>query len=738
MLRKALAILSLLLLVLALDAQDDRPKVGLVLSGGSAHGLAHIGVLKVLEEQGIHVDYITGTSMGSIIGGLYAMGYTAREIEELALTQDWSELLATSVPLRDIAPSEKAYHNRYPLTVKVKDGAFRLPEGFLNSHKLDIALNQMFLPAHEIANFDDLTIPFKCVAIDIEKGEIIVLDRGYLGTAIRASMAIPSVFAPVHYEDKLLVDGGLIRNFPVEEVIDMGADIVIGVYVGSRLEEKENLKTLLDILNQSAFMMGILDSDEQKKKVDILMEPDIKDFPTFGFELADVLIREGRVAAGFAINELQELARQQKKYNIPAQVPLNHSTDVDIVETRFPLLNSPYDALAKFKYGDHMEAKVVNLEMVEDGVSRVFGTKHFDNVNYTLNSDGEGEHTLEILATPRKVNTLSGAFNFFPSSGTALILTNESRNILARPSVLYTTVRAAQNFGIKSDYFYRLGDKKDFMLSVKGKLHRYDQNLFVGETLRQRFTELQGQAFLGVGYEPNNDFLISGDVGIDGFRLKPIGRDQDDVTFYGRLDGVGKANVTVDRLDDPILPTEGFKAEIQGEAHLLFANEIDGSASRGLDIPDDQTYVSIQLKAQGAFSVTDRVTIEGNLSAGYKSSPSLIDNYRVGGLEDRDTKSISMIGLNTHQLHFYRFAKGGVSARLKIGSSLFIGVRADRISGDRIFKDVDDTSDPRVDVLGVGGYIGVDTPIGPFRVALGRNDLTSSWNTNFAFGYTFF
>ena len=146
MIKKLFSILICLCVILVSNAQDSRPKIGLVLSGGSAHGLAHIGVLKVLEEQGIHVDYITGTSMGSIIGGLYAMGYTAREIEDLALEQDWSELLATSVPLRDIAPSEKAHHNRYPLTVKVKDGTFKLPEGFLNSHKLDIALNQMFLP----------------------------------------------------------------------------------------------------------------------------------------------------------------------------------------------------------------------------------------------------------------------------------------------------------------------------------------------------------------------------------------------------------------------------------------------------------------------------------------------------------------------------------------------------------------------------------------------------------------
>jgi len=721
--RRFLIILFLFFFAISLLAQEDRPKIGLVLSGGSAHGLSHIGVLKVLEEQGIRVDYITGTSMGSIIGGLYAMGLTAREIEELATTQEWSELLATSVPLRDIAPSEKAYHNRYPLTVKVKDGGFKLPEGFLNSHKLDVALNQMFLPAHEISDFDSLTIPFRCVAVDIETGEINVLNKGFLGTAVRASMAIPSVFSPVHYEDKLLVDGGLIRNFPVEEVIAMGADIVIGVYVGSRLEEKENLKTLLDILNQSAFMMGILDSEEQKKKVNILIEPNVKDFR--------------RVAAADAIEQLQEVGRQQQQYTIPKKDRLYHSDKVHLKHTGFPFLTSPYIDLAMFKYG-LMDTKEISLESLNQGVTRIFGTKHFDNVNYTLTSDGEGEHTLDILATKRKVNTLSGAFNFFPSTSTALILTNETRNIIAEPSVLYTTVRAAQNFGVRSDYFYRLGKKKDFLFSVNAKWHRYDQNLYIEEVLIQRFKEQQGQFFIGVGYEPDNDFLISGAVGLDGFRLRPVGLNQDDIVFYGRLDGVIKTNITIDRLDDPIFPTKGFKTELQGEGHLLVGNELDGNTMGGPFISEDKSLASVQIKTQGAITVFENLVLEANLAAGYKSSPSLIDNYRVGGLEDRDTKSLSMLGLNTHQLHFDKFIKGGVAIRLEIGSSLIAGLRADYIQGDQVFRDFADTSSPMISVLGLGGFIGLETPVGPFRFAVGRNDLTTAWNTNFVFGYSFF
>ena len=166
----------LLLFSLTLQSQDGRPKVGLVLSGGSAHGLAHIGVLKVLEEQNVKIDYITGTSMGSIIGGLYAMGKSAEEIQELTREQNWPELLATDVPLEEIAPSEKAYHNRFNLTLEIKDGGLSFPKGFLNSQKLDLQLNRMFCPAHDISNFDNLAYPFKCVSVNIENGDVEVLD----------------------------------------------------------------------------------------------------------------------------------------------------------------------------------------------------------------------------------------------------------------------------------------------------------------------------------------------------------------------------------------------------------------------------------------------------------------------------------------------------------------------------------------------------------------------------------
>jgi NTE family protein len=211
-------------------------------------------------------------------------------------------------------------------------------------------------------------------------------------------------------------------------------------------------------------MMGVLDSEEQKKNVDILIEPDVKDFPTFGFEMTESFITEGYIAAVGQLDAIKKLAGSQIAYNIKTPVAIPQVTDFEIADTKFPFIRSPFDVLAKFKYG-HVQNGEVSLDRIESGISRIFGTKHFSNINYTFRTDKDDQKILAILAQPRKVNAISGTFNFMPSSGTSLIITNEARNLLNEPSVLYSTVRLAENFGVVLDYNYRLGTNKDYILS---------------------------------------------------------------------------------------------------------------------------------------------------------------------------------------------------------------------------------------------------------------------------------
>jgi NTE family protein len=723
-------------------AQDvERPKVGLVLSGGSAHGLVHIGVLKYLEREGIPVDYITGTSMGSIVGGLYATGMLADEIEELAATQAWDEILATNIPLDEVAPSEKYYHNRYAISLEVKNGNLSLPQGFFNSQKLDLSLNRMFRAAHQVKKFDELPYPFKCIAVDIETGEIVVLDEGYLGNAVRASMAIPSVFTPYKIEDHYLVDGGLRRNFPVQEVIEMGADIVIGVYVGSRLDRIDKLNSLVSILGQSAFMMGILDSEEQKKNTDVLIEPDVKELPSFGFDLYQELIDEGYRAARSQKPLIDSLKTIFSSYDIKKKKPLRIPEEVGISRARFPLVEEPFDDLAIFKFGQvkYSKNESISFDEIESGISRVFGTKHFENINYSFKDDAHGGLMMDLLAKPRKVNAFSIGLNYMPTSATAFIVTNELRNVLTKPSVLYSTVRIAENWAAKLDYKYRLGRNKDFLFTSLLKGERYHQRLYKGTEVFRRLNETNLTGRIGVGYEPNNVLFLNGYMGLNHFNLKSPTLQEEGFSDYKRLNGELGMDLSYQTIDDIYFATRGINLTSGlSYHHLLNQNLKEGLESR-IFVPQDKSYAGAFLKFDIYTSVSPKLVAQASMNFGWKSNYSLTDNYRLGGLEDRNAKSISMIGLVTHQLHFKSYSQVGVALRWHALKSIHFTFKTERIEGLKTFNTTENSAlNPSISFWSYGSIISLSTPLGPFSIAYGRNTLNKDWNSNFSFGYTFF
>ena len=216
-----------------------------MLSGGGARGAAHIGVLKELERQRISVDYIAGTSIGAIIGGMYASGMTTEDMEQVLRNTDWDDIFKDHPPRRDSSMRRKFDDRIFQVNKElgIKDGKVKLPSGFIQGQKLQLLLDKLFLPVADIQNFDELSIPFRAVATDITTSEAVVLDRGSLATAIRASMSVPSVFATVRHQGRILVDGGISNNLPVDVVRKMGADVVIAVDIGTPLLKRDQLES---------------------------------------------------------------------------------------------------------------------------------------------------------------------------------------------------------------------------------------------------------------------------------------------------------------------------------------------------------------------------------------------------------------------------------------------------------------------------------------------------------------
>ncbi len=276
----------------------DRPKIGLVLAGGGARGAAHIGVLKYLEDHRIPVDLVTGTSIGAIIGGLYASGLSAREIETLMLEMDWEQALVDDVPRQDRSMQRKFREDQFsiPGTPGYQDGALKIPSGAIQGQNVILALQGMTQHVAHVTDFDALPRPFKAVATDIVTGEMVVLDKGNLAVALRASMGVPAFFAPIEVDGRLLVDGGITNNLPVELAQAMGADVLIVVDITSPMLPKAALGNLLTITDQLTRLLVVNNTQVQKARLtadDILLVPDLADFSAVDFSTAAGAIKVG-------------------------------------------------------------------------------------------------------------------------------------------------------------------------------------------------------------------------------------------------------------------------------------------------------------------------------------------------------------------------------------------------------------------------------------------------------------
>ena len=300
---KKLSIIFILLLSsfsLFAQSQYKRPKIGLVLSGGGAKGFAHIGVLKVLEEAGIQIDYIGGTSMGAVIGGLYASGYTATQIDSIFQKTNFDELINDYIPRASKNFYEKRNDELYAFVLPFNKFRVGIPEALSKGMYNFNLLTRLTRNVKDVKDFNQLPIPFLCIATDIESGEQVLLNKGNLAQAMLASSAFPSLFSPVEIDGKLLIDGGVVNNYPVDEVLKLGADIIIGVDVQDGLKDRTLLRDATKILVQISNLNMIDRMRENVKKTTFYIKPDIKEYGVISFDKGREIITKGEEAT-FAI-----------------------------------------------------------------------------------------------------------------------------------------------------------------------------------------------------------------------------------------------------------------------------------------------------------------------------------------------------------------------------------------------------------------------------------------------------
>jgi len=386
------------------EQDEERLKIGLALSGGGARGGAHVGVLKALEELDIGVDYIAGTSMGAIIGGLYASGYGAEEIEQILIQTDWKKAMTDQPARKDrtMRKKELEYEFLIPYRVGFNKGKFQMPLGAIEGQHLDQLFHKMLLPVVGINQFDQLPIPFRAVATDLVTGEAVILSGGSLPDALRASMSVPGIFAPVRIDGRLLVDGGMSNNLPVNVVREMGADIVIAVDISSPLLKEEQLTSIISVTEQLTNFLTRRTTEAQIKSLgpeDVLIVPELGDFSSADFEEAEEIVHLGYEAAVQAQNELMAMARGggRKPVRPPGQSAADYIVQfVDI--DNGSVLN---DELIRSRLDVEL-GEPIDLPTLDESVDKIYSLDVFKSVTYDLVTNDEGQQGVVVHAQPRE------------------------------------------------------------------------------------------------------------------------------------------------------------------------------------------------------------------------------------------------------------------------------------------------------------------------------------------------
>ena len=380
-------ILTLCILVLfSAKAQNDlvktpEPKVGLVLSGGGAKGLAHIGVLKVIDSLGIKVDYVAGTSMGAVIGSLYASGYSGKQLDSIFKTVDFDAIINDNLPRASTAFDERANTEKYLVKLPFNNFKVKLPSALSKGYNTYSLLLKLTLHVNKIENFSELPIPFFCLATNIETGKQVVLDSGNLTQAVMASSALPSLFQPVNINGNLLIDGGVVNNYPVDELRAKGIDIIIGVDVQHGLASRDQLTSAPEVLIQINNFRTINDMKFKVNKTDIYLKPDIDNFNVVSFNEGSKIIEAGKNEALSKLSALNVLQTNSNPLLLkPKQI------DSLIINTITVKGNEKYTrayVLGKLKLKNEEK---ISYDDFKKGINNLVATNNFDAFEYQLKS----------------------------------------------------------------------------------------------------------------------------------------------------------------------------------------------------------------------------------------------------------------------------------------------------------------------------------------------------------------
>ena len=453
------------------SVENTRPKVGLVLSGGGAKGLAHIGVLKVIDSLGIQVDYIGGTSMGAVVGGLYASGYTANQLDSIFSKIDVDALLQDYTPRESKSFYEKRNDEIYALTLPFNNFKLGLPSGLSKGLYNFNLMSRLTQHVSDVRDFDKLPIPFLCIATDVETGEQIVLDEGILAQAIIASGALPTLYSPVEINGRLLIDGGVVNNYPIEELKNRGIDFIIGIDVQDGLKNREQLKDVTAVLSQINNFSMIEKMEGKRSLTNIYIKPDIKGFSVVSFDKGQEIIKKGNEKANEFIKELLPLRNIDER---PTTFKVIKNDSIFIRDITFNKLENFTRAYVLGKLKIKRNTKIP-MTQIEKGISNLNATQNFSAISYSFEKTQSGER-LALNLKENKSNTfLKFGIHYDDLYKSGALINYTHKKLIAKNDVASLDVILGDNFRYNFDYYIDNGFYWSF--GFNSKFNSFNRNI---------------------------------------------------------------------------------------------------------------------------------------------------------------------------------------------------------------------------------------------------------------------
>jgi NTE family protein len=753
--------LILSVFTLKINAQQNNklnPRVGLVLSGGGAHGFAHIGVLELLDSLKIYPDYISGTSAGSLVGSMYAMGYSTKKMREIVEKQNWEKVLSNHIPLNFVSMEEKEDYGRFLLELPFDFKGIYLPNGIVEGENVFDVFAKACFNVVNVDSFKNFSIPFMCNATNIETGRSKTFETGYLPLTLRASMSVPTFFSPVLLEDdSIYTDGGTVHNFMARELKEKNIDYVIGSYTGMRLEKRDKLNSALMVLKQSATYQSYFDSRDQFDIPNIMIRPKTEKYSAFDFSSGLKLADIGKKTAYESLDTFKSLVSKLEKYNKKERKIIEKYKDsisIGCITHNHLFRTKSSFIWAKSGLKEHTS---LSFDDFITAIRRLRGSMYYKSVYYSINPSKTNENDIKILLQENKKGSVRLAPHYNDVLGVGISVNAVMRNVFDKSSRLLFAVDIAEYPRAKLNYIKYVSVKQQNLIGIFTNYERNKLPFYDSTTLIKTYEEDRWNYELRWQYDINSNMALGTGFNQNFYTYRPNFVSSSE--FFKKLSYIENSQrvfFQVNSLDKVYMPNNG--ALLDAEAKFVLNNASRTIYNGDTSNPPEhvfnkkfniQNFVKFNINTEKYFSLyKNKIQWMAGSSIGgfFSAAINPFDAFWMGGIEKLNSKNIPFYGYKYSQVLAYNYVmlKSSISYQFDKNIYAFFALNAQMYDNvpRSFYKTFNDIAvDIKNENIGVAagwawGLVYI-SKLGPLKLIMNTNSEYSGINLNISIGHKF-